>query len=177
MNLGPPIAQGHAVCLLLQQLGDCEALSRSLRMFALFLSKLGQSRISLAPLCCPLGQAMKGTRVKTVQGLNSIPGLVSPTPQTCTCSPWQLPLGDQDNGGWGEGRGWNQKIWFKTCFAQWGTYTRVGSETCVKEPFKGLLSARTQHCVLDRQVQATPLCKMGRDTGPPPQKGTRFTSL
>lgn len=32
----------------------------------------------------------------------------------------------------------------------------MGSETYVKEPFKGLLSASTQHCVPDSQVQATP---------------------
>lgn len=32
----------------------------------------------------------------------------------------------------------------------------MGSETSVKEPFKGLLSASTQHCVPDSQVQATP---------------------
>lgn len=41
-----------------------------------------------------------------------------------------------------------------------GTHSGVGSETCVKEPFKRLLSASTQHCVLDGQVQLTPHLSM-----------------
>lgn len=47
---------------------------------------------------------------------------------------------------------------------------RVGSETCVKEPFKGLLSASTQYCVPGSQVQATPTppCRMGRTLAPLP---------
>lgn len=157
------------MCLLLQQLGGFGAFSR---MFALFLSRLDQQqRVSRAPLlCCPLGQAMKSARDnKTVQRLwNSIPGFASPTPQPCNLLSLAVTSGISRQWGMGWGRNWSQKFWSKTCFAQWETHIEVGSETCVKEPFKGLLSARTQHCVPDSKVQAT---------SHPPQEDTKFTSL
>lgn len=55
-----------------------------------------------------------------------------------------------------------------------GTHSRMGSETCVKEAFERLLSASTQHCVPDSQVQATPHLSMcdGEGCCPPQENNT-----
>lgn len=77
-------------------------------MFALFLSRLGQQRVNLAPLlCCPLGQAMKSAR-----GKNSTKALEFHSRVRLTHTPalhllsLAVTSGRSRHGGWdGEGAG------------------------------------------------------------------------
>ena len=145
MNLRPT-AQGHPACLLLQQLGGGGALSRSLRMFALFLSRLGRYGTSPSPLlCCPRRHAMKGARGKTAQG-SGIPvqGSHHPRPSPAPALPgsylWEIKrtMGDWEGEELEPGT-LVQDLLCSACLRVRGTHTRVGSGTCVKEPLKGSL--------------------------------------
>lgn len=108
---------------------------------------------------------------------DSTPGLSSPTAQPCTCSAWQLPLGDQGDkaGGGGAGaRSFGPRPALFSGFQGEGKHTpewdlKLMSKSLSKGSFQPALSivSLTARC----RPPLTPPCVMGRGTGSPPQEG------
>lgn len=150
------------MCLLLPQLGGRGALPRTL---AVFLSRLGQqSQSSPSSLLSSWAGHEKCKGVKQYKFHSRVRLTHTPALHLLSLA---ITSGRSRQWGW-DGEGAGARVLVQDLLCSVGTHTRVGSETSVKEPFKGLLSARTQQCVPDSQVQATshPPCMMGRGTGP-----------